>query len=89
MANVIVQSRVTPELKEDADNLFKQLGISTADAIRLFLQQSINEGGLPFRPKVSQPNAETVKAIEDARAGRNMKSFDSVDALMEDLYADD
>lgn len=38
----------------------------------------------------SIPNAETAAAIDDAEHGRNLSgSFASVDALMEDLNADD
>jgi antitoxin component of RelBE/YafQ-DinJ toxin-antitoxin module len=36
------------------------------------------------------PNADTIRAIEDVRMGRNIsRSFSSVEELMEDLNAED
>jgi DNA-damage-inducible protein J len=65
MSNVTVQARISPELKKQVDALFTALGISTADAIRLFLQQSVNSGGLPFQPTLKRPNAQTLEAMKE------------------------
>lgn len=65
MSSVAIQSRVSPELKEQADAIFTALGLSTADAIRMFLQQTVNSGGLPFRPAIKRPNAETLEAMRE------------------------
>ncbi|MET0155555.1 MAG: type II toxin-antitoxin system RelB/DinJ family antitoxin [Rickettsiales bacterium] len=50
MNTVTVQSRIDPTLKIQAETVFAGMGMSTADAIRIFLQQTVNEGGLPFKP---------------------------------------
>jgi len=84
MANVTVQSRVEPELKEKAQQLFSALGMSTADAIRIFLQQSVNEGGLPFRPLLKQPNSETLGAMEELESGGG-KCYSTSKEMYEDL----
>ena len=60
--NETVQARVTAELKSDAEAVFSAMGLKTSDAIRLFLQQSVNTGGLPFQPKAKVPNTETIAA---------------------------
>jgi len=70
MSNVTVQARITPELKQEADALFTALGLSTADAIRLFLQQAVNMGGLPFQPTLKRPNTETVVENEELQLTR-------------------
>jgi DNA-damage-inducible protein J len=44
------------------------------------------EGALPFEPLV--PDAETIAAMKEARRG-GLPAFDGVDALMNDLHADD
>ena len=80
-----VQSRVTPELKQEAEKVFKAMGMKTSDAIRLFLQQTVNIGGLPFRPTAFQPNAETFAAMRDTQSGENLTSYDSFEDLAEDL----
>lgn len=69
MANDTVQIRVTRELKEQAESVFKAMGLKTSEAIRLFLQQVVNSGGLPFQPTAKQPNAETLEAMEEIANG--------------------
>ena len=48
--SAVVRSKVTPEVKAQAEALYKSMGMSIAAAIRIFLQQSINSNGLPFQP---------------------------------------
>ena len=83
MTTVTVQARINPDLKEQADALFAALGLSTADAIRPFLQQSVNAGGLPFQPSVKRPNADTLAAMAELEQGGGQR-FQSTT----DLFAD-
>ena len=39
--------------------------------------------GLPFEVKI--PNEETLEALEDARLGRNLEEWNSVDTFLESL----
>lgn len=80
-----VQSRVSPELKADAEKVLAAMGLKTSDAIRLFLQQCVNVGGLPFRPTTALPNALTAAAMKDTRSGENLSSYDSFADLREEL----
>lgn len=48
MSDTLVQARVQPELKAEAERVFESLGINTAEAIRLFLRQVSLRGSLPF-----------------------------------------
>lgn len=77
-----IQTRVTEELKTQAEALFSDMGLGLSDAIRMFLQQSINEGGMPFRPRARVPNAETIAAMEELNRGGG-ETF----ANAEDLFA--
>ena len=43
-----VHTRVTQEIKEQADTIFARLGLTTSQAISLFLTASVNHNGLPF-----------------------------------------
>jgi len=54
-----------------------------ASAVRIMLTRVAREKALPFEPLI--PNETTIAAMREARAG-NLKSFDSVAALMADLY---
>ncbi len=69
MSNVTIQSRVSPELKQQAEAVFSALGLSTSDAIRMFLQQSVNVGGLPFQPVAKRPTKDTLAAMEELENG--------------------
>ncbi len=83
MANVTVQARVTPELKQEAEAVFSAIGMSTADAIRVFLQQAVNSGGLPFRPTAKNPGAETLAAMMELEDGGG-QLFPTTDELFAD-----
>ena len=84
MSNVTIQSRVSAELREEANAVFSAMGLTTSDAIRMFLQTSVNIGGLPFHPVIKRPNHETAAAIEALESGKG-RSFTSLDALLDDL----
>ena len=60
----------------------REPGESPAD----YVSRVAREKALPFEPLV--PNETTIAAMREARVG-NLKSFDSVGALMADLHADD
>jgi DNA-damage-inducible protein J len=83
MSNVTVQSRVNPELKALAENIFANMGMSTADAIRIFLQQSVNEGRLPFQPSTKVPNAKTLAAFAETEANKTHRT--SLEELRSDM----
>lgn len=46
-----IQIRVDDDLKSKADDLFKELGMDTTTAIRMFLTQAVAYGGIPFEIK--------------------------------------
>lgn len=83
MANVTVQARISPELKEQAEAVLAEIGLSTAEAIRVFLQQTVNSGGLPFQPTAKRPNAETLDAMAELESGGG-QGFDSTETLFAD-----
>jgi len=83
MANVTVQARVSPELKEQAEAILAEIGLSTTQAIRLFLQQPVNTAGLPFQPAAKRPNAETLEAMRELEQGGGQ-----IYASTEELFAD-
>jgi DNA-damage-inducible protein J len=52
MKEAVVRARVEPRLKEEAENVFECLGISTTEAIRMFLTQVKMRRGLPFAVEI-------------------------------------
>jgi DNA-damage-inducible protein J len=57
------------------------MGFTTSDAVRMFLTQCINVGGLPFTPTAKKPNAQTLAAF-DEKGGQSYDSVDELSALM-------
>ncbi len=86
MANQLVQARVNREIKEEASVVLAAMGLSISDAVRLLLTRVAREKALPFAPLI--PNAETIAAMKEARAG-NLARFDDVESLLDDLHEDD
>jgi addiction module RelB/DinJ family antitoxin len=83
MPNVAIQARVSPELKQEAEAIFSDIGMTTAEAIRIFLKQVVNNGGLPFQPTAKSPNAETLAAMAELEGGGG-RIFQSTDELFAD-----
>jgi len=85
-ANKLVQTRIDGEIKEEAAVVLAAMGLTVSDAVRLLLTKVAHDKALPFEPLI--PNAVTIAAMKEARAG-NLAKFDSVEALMAGLHADD
>jgi DNA-damage-inducible protein J len=64
----MIRVRIDPALKDKAEKILGELGLSASDAIRLFYSQITLADGLPFPVKI--PNAETRQAMKDADAGK-------------------
>jgi DNA-damage-inducible protein J len=75
--------QIDPQLKMNAEMVFKQLGLSASQAINLFYQQVQLRQSLPFESE-EMPNETTIKALNDAEAGEGAR-FESTDKLFEDL----
>lgn len=59
--NAPVNFRFNAELKESAEDLFYDLGMTMSDAIEIFLHQCVAKGGLPFELKLSKEEREHLK----------------------------
>ena len=85
-ANQLVQARIDGAIKEEAAAVLAAMGLTVSDAVRLLLTRVAQEKALPFAPLI--PNTTTIKAMKEARKG-GLPQFDSVQALMDDLHAQD
>jgi DNA-damage-inducible protein J len=79
----MVHARIDPRLKKAAERVFTKIGISTTEAIRLFLKQVELHKGLPF--PVSIPNAETVAAMMETNNPAALKRYRSFRELREQI----
>jgi DNA-damage-inducible protein J len=67
-ANALVQTRIDARVKEEAAAVLSDIGLTVSDAVRLLLTRVARDKALPF--ELLTPNAETVAAMEAARAGK-------------------
>ena len=85
--NTNLNIRTDKEVKENAEKIFSELGISMTTAVNMFLRQTIRFGGIPFELKVT-PNAETISAIEEGRKiarDKSVKGYNDMESLIEAL----
>jgi DNA-damage-inducible protein J len=82
----VVRTKIDGDIKRQASIVLAGMGMSVSDAVRLLLTRIARDKALPFDPFT--PNEETVAAMREAQHGK-LPSFDSVDALMRDLHAED
>ena len=82
MKTDIINARIEPALKSSAEKIFRSLGMSTTDAISIFLSQVVLNKGLPFEVRI--PNKTTRQAIKELKAGKG-KRYKSSQQLMDDL----
>lgn len=73
--------------EREAAVALEAMGLTVSDAVRLMLIRVAREGTVPL--DLLAPNETTLAAMqEEARAGQ-LPRFDSVEALLADLHADD
>jgi DNA-damage-inducible protein J len=84
-ANQLVQTRIDGAIKEEAAIVLAAMGLTVSDAVRLLLTKVAHDKALPFEPLI--PNATTIQAMKDARAGKVTKAT-NLAALSTDLNAE-
>ena len=80
-----IHTRIEPEIKAQVDFILSELGISTTEAINMFLRQVIRYRGIPLDLRV--PNAETTAAMEETEEilKTGVSRFSSLDEMFEEL----
>ncbi len=75
------QMRISPEVKSQAEKIFANCGMTLTDAINIFLQQSMNVGGLPFVVTQNSRDALRDQAVaqlmHEIQAGRDSVKSES------------
>jgi DNA-damage-inducible protein J len=78
-----INARIEPRLKTAAEKVLAKVGLSPAEAIRLFYKQIELHQGLPFEVRI--PNKKTLKAMRDADERRHLKRYKNLDEFKESL----
>jgi len=65
-----INTRIEPKLKHQAESIFHCLGLSSADAIRIFYAQVCLNKGLPF--PITLPNDDTTESIDQLESNKGL-----------------
>ncbi|MBQ7202691.1 MAG: type II toxin-antitoxin system RelB/DinJ family antitoxin [Eubacterium sp.] len=64
--------RINPDVRKEVEAVYEKNGLSLTQAINIFIQQSLNTGGLPFQ--VTDDNAEMIKAKSMERLMKELEA---------------
>ena len=81
MSNTTYNIRIDRDVREQADSLFKSMGLSLSSAINLFLKQTILHGKLPIYDVIAEPyyaDDFTVEASASRILSKHMKAFEEL-----------
>ncbi len=84
-----ININVPADVKEEANALFNNLGLTMSGAINIFLKKALSEGGIPFEVKERKPSKrllEALKESEDIINGKiKAKRYNDFDEMLEDI----
>lgn len=89
-----LQIRMDKDLKSQVEALYRGMGTSFAEAVRIFAQQSLREGGMPFRPSLKtwdefnqqEIDKRLATSMEEAASGK-VYTQDQMDAIMTERFS--
>ena len=81
--------RINKQKKLDLETLYGSLGMTLPEAVNIFFEKSLMEGGFPFDVSLPQYNCKTEEAMQETRdilSGKiETKSYNSARELFDDL----
>ncbi|MBQ6343789.1 MAG: type II toxin-antitoxin system RelB/DinJ family antitoxin [Anaerolineaceae bacterium] len=81
--------RINKQKKLDLETLYGSLGMTLPEAVNIFFEKSLLEGGIPFDVRLPRYNRETEEAMQETRdilSGKiETKSYNSAKELFDDL----
>lgn len=78
-----VRARIESDLKESAQRVFAANGLTTSDAVRLFLRQVVLSQGIPFAFRI--PNTATMRALKESEELASTARFRSAQELFNEI----
>lgn len=84
-----LQVRMDGQIKNNVEELYRNLGTSFAEAVRIFAQQSLLAGGMPFRPTLraweelteAEIDRKLTASEEDILTGRTLSQEEADERL--------
>ena len=89
----LINVNVDMQIKEDATNILKGLGLNMSTAINMFLTQIVKRDGIPFEitnPKPSKEMLQALAEVEDMKKNPdNYPSYDNREDLKKSLLSEE
>ena len=83
-----VFTRVEPDIKEQAEAVLNQLGISMSSAVEMFLRQVVLQRGIPFEMKLPADKPISVDSLSKEQFDYEIrKGYESI--MNDNVYAAD
>ena len=83
MNTVRVQAHIDKPLKEQGEQILKELGVSTAELIRMTFRQLVKKQGIPFE---NIPNDETLQSFKDAGSPAQVTRYSNAKEAIADMW---
>ena len=84
-----LQISIDDTLKKQADALFSSLGLDTSTAIRIFLNASVENSGIPFSVQHKTVPHSLQEAVYDSRFRKNLNGpFDNAEDAVASMLED-
>jgi DNA-damage-inducible protein J len=83
MKTTVIHTRIDADLKIGAENVLKQLGLSSSEAVRMFYRQIELNQGIPFDVKI--PNKLTAETLSKSARDEDVYQADDVVDLFDQL----
>ena len=80
--------RLDTEVKSQVESILNDMGMNFTTAVNIYFKQILRIGEIPFKIKVDVPNAETLKAMEEAEniiKSPDTKYYSSARELFDDI----
>lgn len=81
--------RIEPKLKEEVEEILKDLGMNIADAVNIYFRQIVLTDSIPLQIKRPKYNKETLEAIEEAdkimEHPEEYKSYEDVGEILKEI----
>ena len=87
-----INMRMNKQKKTSLEELYGNLGMTLAEAVNIFFEKSLMEGGIPFDVRVPKYSKDTIAAIKEATdimSGKvEAKTYGSAKELFDELDAE-
>lgn len=85
--------RVDGTLKQEADMLFKDLGLNMTTAINMFLTKCVKTASIPFEISEPKPSKDLKKALKELekmeKNTEKYKAYNNVREMLNDILNED